>query len=70
MKVTIFDKDNETVFSEEVKTRSGFVRPYNLSDLPEGDYYVCPLCGYTHEGKMTDRCPVCNTLPEKFEKVA
>jgi rubrerythrin len=39
-------------------------------DLPQGDYYVCPLCGYTHEGPMTERCPVCNTLPEKFEKVA
>jgi rubrerythrin len=39
-------------------------------DLPEGDYYVCPVCGYTHEGPMTERCPVCNTLPEKFEKVA
>ena len=39
-------------------------------DLPEGDYYVCPLCGYTHEGKMTERCPVCNSLPEKFEKIA
>lgn len=38
-------------------------------DLPEADYYVCPTCGYTHEGKMTDKCPVCGALPEKFEKV-
>ncbi len=38
-------------------------------DLPEGDYYVCPVCGYTHIGRMTDRCPVCNTLPEKFELI-
>jgi rubrerythrin len=34
------------------------------------EYYVCPICGYTHEGPMTERCPVCNTLPEKFEKIA
>ncbi|KAF0106070.1 MAG: rubrerythrin [Anaerolineaceae bacterium] len=39
-------------------------------DLPEGDYYVCPVCGYTHEGKMTDNCPVCGVPAEKFEKVA
>jgi rubrerythrin len=38
-------------------------------DLPEGDYYVCPICGYTHKGKMTEKCPVCNTQPEKFEKI-
>jgi rubrerythrin len=40
------------------------------SDLPAGDYYVCPICGYTHLGPMTEKCPVCNTLPEKFEKIA
>jgi rubrerythrin len=39
-------------------------------DLPEGDYYVCPICGYTHEGRMTDKCPVCGAPAEKFEKVA
>jgi len=38
-------------------------------DLPEGDYYVCPTCGYTHFGKMTDKCPVCGAQPEKFEKI-
>lgn len=38
-------------------------------DLPEADYYVCPVCGYTHEGKMTERCPICGAVPEKFEKV-
>ena len=38
-------------------------------DLPETEYYVCPICGYTHEGKMTEKCPVCGVTPEKFEKV-
>jgi rubrerythrin len=38
-------------------------------DLPETDFYVCPVCGYTHEGKPTERCPICNALPEKFEKI-
>ncbi len=36
----------------------------------ETDYYVCPLCGYTHEGPLEGRCPVCNTPGEKFERVS
>jgi rubrerythrin len=39
-------------------------------DAPETNYYVCPLCGYTHEGPMDGNCPVCNTPGEKFEKIA
>ena len=38
-------------------------------DMPETEYYVCPVCGFTHEGKMEGRCPVCNTPGEKFEKI-
>jgi rubrerythrin len=39
-------------------------------DGVETDYYVCPICGYTHEGPMTEKCPVCGAQPEKFEKIA
>jgi rubrerythrin len=39
-------------------------------DMPATEYYVCPICGYTHEGPMEGRCPVCNTPGEKFEKIA
>ena len=38
-------------------------------ETPQVDYYVCPVCGYTHEGPLSGRCPVCNTLGEKFEKI-
>jgi rubrerythrin len=34
------------------------------------DYYVCPVCGYTHERGAPERCPVCNTPGERFEKVS
>jgi rubrerythrin len=34
------------------------------------DYYVCPVCGYTHEGPLEGRCPVCNTSGEKFERIS
>jgi rubrerythrin len=38
--------------------------------LAETDYYVCPVCGYTHEGPLEGRCPVCNAPGEKFERVS
>jgi rubrerythrin len=38
-------------------------------EMPETDYYVCPVCGYTHEGPFEGRCPVCNALGEKFERI-
>jgi rubrerythrin len=41
----------------------------NGKDAPVVDYYVCPICGFTHEGKMEGKCPVCNTPAEKFEKI-
>jgi rubrerythrin len=30
------------------------------------DYYICPVCGYTHEGPMSESCPVCGTLAQRF----
>ena len=38
--VVIFDEQNRIVFSEGVKKRSEFIRPYNLSNLPEGNYRI------------------------------
>jgi len=34
------------------------------------DYYVCPICGYTHERNAPDKCPVCGTPGERFERVS
>ncbi len=39
-------------------------------DITKKEYYVCPVCGYTHEGPLEGRCPTCNTPGEKFEKIA
>jgi len=38
-------------------------------NAPVPEYYVCPFCGYTHEGKFEGKCPVCGTPGEKFLKV-
>ena len=34
------------------------------------DYYVCSVCGYTHEGPHSGPCPVCNAADKAFEKMA
>ncbi len=39
-------------------------------DMPETEYYICPVCGYTHVGRLEGRCPVCNTPGERYEKIA
>jgi rubrerythrin len=41
----------------------------NQHSLPEVDYYVCPICGFTHEGPLEGRCPICNTPATKFERI-
>lgn len=38
---------------------------------PQGayDYYVCPVCGYTHPRSAPEKCPVCGTPGTRFEAV-
>ncbi|MDR1490994.1 MAG: rubrerythrin family protein [Desulfovibrio sp.] len=38
--------------------------------LPAVDYYICEVCGYTHEGPMSGNCPVCGAPAKVFYKVA
>lgn len=33
------------------------------------DYYICSVCGYTHEGPTNDNCPVCKATAKVFYKV-
>ncbi len=34
-----------------------------------GDYYICPVCGYTHEGPLDGPCPVCGAKGSTFYTV-
>jgi rubrerythrin len=36
--------------------------------LENVDYYLCSVCGYTHEGPHDDKCPVCNAAASAFYK--
>jgi len=38
-------------------------------DLDKEDVYICPICGYTHEGTPPDKCPICNTAKKLFKKI-
>ncbi len=37
--------------------------------MEDVDYYVCSVCGYTHEGPHADNCPVCKAAASVFYKV-
>jgi rubrerythrin len=36
----------------------------------EYDYYICPVCGYTHKRSAPEVCPICSTPGSKFEKIS
>lgn len=40
VEVSILNDKNETVFSEGINSTGSFVRPYNFSNLPYGDYTI------------------------------
>lgn len=36
--------------------------------IEDVEYYICSVCGYTHEGPHDDKCPVCNAAASAFYK--
>ncbi len=38
-------------------------------DLEKKDVYICPVCGYTHEGDPPDNCPVCGAAKKAFKQI-
>jgi rubrerythrin len=36
----------------------------------EFDYYVCPVCGFIHARNAPERCPNCQTIGTRFEKLS
>ncbi len=41
----------------------------NHSEEDDYDYYVCPVCGFTHPRNAPDKCPVCGVPAERFERI-
>ena len=72
--MVISDSDGGIVFSEELISTHGFVRPYNFSQLPKGDYEICIIDQNTkHSRKICfeDRAEaVCSIEQNKKELTA
>ena len=41
----------------------------SLDSAAEYDYWICPICGHTHEQEAPEKCPVCGALKKVFYKV-
>jgi rubrerythrin len=37
-------------------------------DVEVGDIHVCEVCGWTLEGDVPDRCPLCGAKRDRFVK--
>jgi rubrerythrin len=37
------------------------------ADVPLGPVRICQVCGWTHEGDIPDRCPICGATRDKFQ---
>ena len=61
VKVSIFNDANQMVFTEKIKNTNGFSRPYNFSELPEGNYSIRLV---DNAGMMVERVVVEKKLPE------
>jgi rubrerythrin len=39
-------------------------------DIALGPVRICKVCGWTHEGDIPDRCPICGATREQFQTFA
>ncbi len=56
------EKDHEVMYKQALEMVA------NGNDVDIDDVYVCPVCGHTHIGKPTEKCPLCNVPAEKYVK--
>jgi rubrerythrin len=54
----------------EVLYRKALAAINGQQSFQEVDYYVCPVCGYTHEGPLEGKCPVCGTPTSRYERIS
>lgn len=56
------EKIHETMYK---KSKKDVVKS---KDIKLEEIYVCPVCGFTHEGAPPEKCPVCNASSKVFKK--
>jgi len=64
VKVSIYDASNKLVFKETIRKIDNFVRPYNFSNLAQGEYRIETV---GEDGRQVERV---NYSVEKIEKLA
>ena len=58
-------------YANEVEKTHAALYQKALNDLEnpeECDYYVCSVCGHTHEKEAPEKCPVCGANAKAFFK--
>lgn len=40
-----------------------------LEKKEDTDYYLCPICGYIHEGSAPENCPICGAKGAVFKNL-
>ncbi|MCS7126109.1 MAG: rubrerythrin family protein [Aigarchaeota archaeon] len=56
------EKEHITLYKKALKSVE------ERKDLEITSIYVCEKCGYTIEGELPDKCPICGASKEKFKK--
>ena len=63
VKISIRDASDNVLFSETIKQVDGFVRPYNFSKLPDGEYIIQVA---NKSGRQVERITVAKDKTEKL----
>lgn len=74
VQIAIYDKRGTEIYSEILDASNGFIRPYNMSELPRGDYKICVTDNSgerteeinTHKESWGARIVRLNTPEEKY----
>ena len=64
-----FEKANAVEQTHHALYGEAFEAARAGKDLPEGDLYICDVCGHTVAGEPPDECPVCGARRDRFSKV-
>ncbi len=67
VKISIFNSDNELVFTEALSGVTSFVRPYNFSELSEGEYTIVVA---DKNGKLAEKVNYASNKIESFISVS
>lgn len=64
-----FDYANDVEKVHHKLYTAAFEAVENGNDLDKNDLFICPVCGYTHEGNLPEKCPVCGAVKKVFKEI-